>query len=152
MATHSNILAWRIPWTEEPVGLQSIGSEESDPTEWLSTHACRQGQSSISRSGVSCSVVSNSVTPWTVACQAPLSMEFFRQKILEWVAIPFSKESFWPRDWSWVACIMYGQILYCLSHQRSPDLFQGIRSSGRCLCMQQWSLVTTKDWESLAKL
>ena len=27
MATHSNILAWRIPWTEEPDGLQSIGSQ-----------------------------------------------------------------------------------------------------------------------------
>ena len=26
MATHSRILAWRIPWTEEPGGLQSIGS------------------------------------------------------------------------------------------------------------------------------
>ena len=25
MATHSNILAWRIPWTEEPAGLQSMG-------------------------------------------------------------------------------------------------------------------------------
>ena len=27
MATHSNILAWRIPWTEEPGGLQSTGSQ-----------------------------------------------------------------------------------------------------------------------------
>ena len=27
MATHSSILAWRIPWTEEPVGLQSMGSQ-----------------------------------------------------------------------------------------------------------------------------
>ena len=27
MATHSSILAWRIPWTEEPDGLQSMGSE-----------------------------------------------------------------------------------------------------------------------------
>ena len=26
MATHSSILAWRIPWTEEPGGLQSLGS------------------------------------------------------------------------------------------------------------------------------
>ena len=26
MATHSNILAWKIPWTEEPDGLQSMGS------------------------------------------------------------------------------------------------------------------------------
>ena len=27
MATHSSILAWRIPWTEEPSGLQSTGSQ-----------------------------------------------------------------------------------------------------------------------------
>ena len=27
MATHSSILAWEIPWTEEPEGLQSIGSK-----------------------------------------------------------------------------------------------------------------------------
>ena len=29
MATHSNILAWRIPWTEESSGLQSMGSQKS---------------------------------------------------------------------------------------------------------------------------
>ena len=27
MATHSSILAWRLLWTEEPVGLQSVGSQ-----------------------------------------------------------------------------------------------------------------------------
>ena len=32
MATHSRILAWEIPWTEEPVGLQSMGSQELDTT------------------------------------------------------------------------------------------------------------------------
>ena len=32
MATHSSILAWRIPWTEEPCRLQSMGSQESDMT------------------------------------------------------------------------------------------------------------------------
>ena len=32
MATHSTILAWRIPWTEEPNRLQSMGSQESDMT------------------------------------------------------------------------------------------------------------------------
>ena len=37
MATHSSILAWRIPWTEEPVGLQSEGCKELDTTERLST-------------------------------------------------------------------------------------------------------------------
>ena len=29
MATHPSILAWRIPWAEEPGGLQSIGSQKS---------------------------------------------------------------------------------------------------------------------------
>ena len=37
MATHSSILAWRIPRTEEPGGLQSMGVTESDTTEQL-TH------------------------------------------------------------------------------------------------------------------
>ena len=29
MATHSSTLAWRIPWTEDPGGLQSMGSQKS---------------------------------------------------------------------------------------------------------------------------
>ena len=42
MATHSNILAWRIPWTEEPGGLQVRGvTKESDRTEATEhTHTC----------------------------------------------------------------------------------------------------------------
>ena len=35
MATHSSILAWRIPWTEEPYGLQFMESQELDMTERL---------------------------------------------------------------------------------------------------------------------
>ena len=38
MAPHSSTLAWKIPWTEEPGGLQSTGSEESDTTERLPFH------------------------------------------------------------------------------------------------------------------
>ena len=38
MATHSSILAWRIPWTEEPGRFQSMGSQESDTTEQLNQH------------------------------------------------------------------------------------------------------------------
>ena len=37
MATRSSILAWKIPWTEEPLRLQSIGCKGLDTTEWL-TH------------------------------------------------------------------------------------------------------------------
>ena len=39
IATHSSILAWRIPWTEERGGLQPWGGKESDMTEQL-THTC----------------------------------------------------------------------------------------------------------------
>ena len=38
MAPHSSTLAWKIPWTEEPGGLQSMGSLESDTTERLHVH------------------------------------------------------------------------------------------------------------------
>ena len=38
MATHSSILAWKIPWTEEPGGLQSIGSQRVRH-DWARTHA-----------------------------------------------------------------------------------------------------------------
>ena len=33
MTTHPSIFAWRLPWTEEPGGLQSTGSQELDMTE-----------------------------------------------------------------------------------------------------------------------
>ena len=38
MATHSSILAWKISWTEEPGGLQSMGRQESGTTERLTQH------------------------------------------------------------------------------------------------------------------
>ena len=38
MAPHSSTFAWKIPWTEEPGGLQSTGSLELDTTERLDFH------------------------------------------------------------------------------------------------------------------
>ena len=42
MATHSSVFAWEIPWTEEPGGLQSVGSQQ----ELDSTEATKQQQHS----------------------------------------------------------------------------------------------------------
>ena len=56
MATRSSILAWRIPWTEEPGGLQSVESQELDKTYWLN-HYHR-----------SLSHIRHFVTPQTVEC------------------------------------------------------------------------------------
>ena len=38
MTPHSSTLAWKIPWTEEPARLQSMGSLKSDTTEQLHFH------------------------------------------------------------------------------------------------------------------
>ena len=67
---------------------------------------------------VSRSVVSNSVAPWTVACQAPLSMEFSRPE--DWSELPFPS----PRDLpdpgiKHISCIV-DKIPYHLSHRGSP--------------------------------
>ena len=40
MATHSSILAWRNPWTQEPGGLQSIGLQGWTHLKCLSMHTC----------------------------------------------------------------------------------------------------------------
>ena len=46
-------------------------------------------------------------TPWTVACQA-LSMRILQARILEWVAMPFSRGSSQPRNQTGVSCIVGG--------------------------------------------
>ena len=57
-------------------------------------------------------------TPWTVARQAPLSMGILQARILEWVAYPFSRGSFQPRNRIGVS--ESGRILYQLIYQGSP--------------------------------
>ena len=50
MATHSSILAWRIPWTEEPGGLPSPrGRKELDTTERLHFHLLQLGNCAFRR-------------------------------------------------------------------------------------------------------
>ena len=48
MTSHSSILAWRIPWTEKPGGLQSWGHKKSDTTDTLSMHSQRPCPEKIS--------------------------------------------------------------------------------------------------------
>ena len=74
MATHSSVLAWRIPWTEEPGGLQSMGSQRvrHDWSDLAGTQAwtfC-----SVQLLGHVCLIAA----PWTPACQASLSFTITR--------------------------------------------------------------------------
>ena len=67
----------------------------------------------VKNESVSCSVVSDSVTPWAAVCWAPMSMEFSRQEY--WSGLPFPSPGGifltqgQPRDWIWVSCIARGR-------------------------------------------
>ena len=74
---------------------------------------------------VLCLVMSDSVTPGTVARQAPLSMGILQVRILEWVAMPSSKGSSQPRNKT-PGLPHCRQILYCLSHQGSPRILKWV--------------------------
>ena len=47
------------------------------------------------------------VTPWTVACQAPLSMGILQARILEWVVVSSSRGSSGPRDWTHISYVSW---------------------------------------------
>ena len=109
---HSIILAWKIPWTEEPGGLQSM-KQHSDMTEWEHTHThththrwCTVLQ--IYRKLIHIYILFQillhyacmlchfscfpfSLTSWTAAHQTPQSMEFSRQE--HWGGLPFHSAS-----------------------------------------------------------
>ena len=95
MATHSSVLAWRIPGMGEPGGLPSVGSHRVGH-DWsdlaAAAAACMHAQ--LLRG------VWVFVTLWTVVCQAPLSTGFSREE-LEWVAISSFMGSPQPRANSW---------------------------------------------------
>ena len=117
MATHSSTLAWKIPWTEGPGRLQSMGSLESDTTERLHFHFSLSCIGEGNGNPLQCSCLENprdrgawwaavygvaqsrirlkrlsSNSSRTVTYQAPLSMEFSRQEY--WSGQPFPS----PRD------------------------------------------------------
>ena len=68
------------------------------------------------------SVMSNSVSPWAVALQAPLSMGILQARILEWVAMPSSRGSSQPRDWTQVSCTA-GEFFTIWVTREAPGFF-----------------------------
>ena len=93
MVTHSSILAWRIPWTEEPGRLQFIGLKVSDMTE-LTLHAHRHPGRDIK-----CEVKVTQLCPTLcdpINCSPPgFSVHgIIQARILEWVAVPSPGERY----------------------------------------------------------
>ena len=102
MAAHSSILAWRIPWTEEPGGLQSMGSQRVGH-DWVT----KTTDNGVCVECISCSVLSDSSRPHVPPSSSVRTIlnSSIQAGILEWVAIAFSRGSFGPRDRAWVSCI-----------------------------------------------
>ena len=121
VATHSSILAWRIPWTEEPGGLLHKGSQRVRH-DWVTE---RQQQQHFV-----CVCVLSHVwlyeTPWTVAHQAPLSMEFSRQEC--WIESPFPSPGDLPNKTTGPK-----QSLYYTPHHQ-PEIWLQFR------LLQKWNL------------
>ena len=65
------------------------------------------------------------VTPWTVACQAPLSTGFSKARILECIVMSSSRGSSWPRDQPWYSLhlLPHSQILYCWATQEAHQVY-----------------------------
>ena len=112
MATHSSILAWRVPWTEEPGRLQSMRCKELDMTERLTFHAFGthlEGRAPIDRAlTLTLKLLSRLRLCNPMDCSLPGSSVhgIFQARVLEWVAISFSRRSSRPKDRTWVSRIV----------------------------------------------
>ena len=136
MATHSNILAWEIPRTEQPGGLQSIGLQRVGYNR-ASKHIGNDFRM-LSISGLHYIICTSSVqslghiqlfeTPWTAACQAALSVGFPRQEY--WSGLPFPAPGDLPNPGieSASLSLLHWQVgSLPLRHQGSP-----IKECGPC--------------------
>ena len=90
-------------WTQHQKGLGDL----PHPSGTLTPHS---REKKLSHESVSRSVVSSSETPWTVAHQAPLSMEFSRQEYCNGLPFPSPGDFSQPSDQTHVSCIA-GRLL-----------------------------------------
>ena len=97
IATHSSTFAWKIPWTEQPAGCHPWSHKrvrpnletKTTPPQWVPSFTLKSFQWYWEIDTTKCvlSCVRLPAHPWTVACQAPLSLEFYRQR--HWSGLSF---------------------------------------------------------------
>ena len=123
MWTHSNILAWKIPWTEEPGGLQFIESQRV-------RHNWAANILTFLKNKVFLDCVPAQLCPTfcnplgCIACQGYSVHGIFKARILGWVDIASSRGSSLPRDQTHISCItcIGRQIPYQLHQLESPEV------------------------------
>ena len=143
MATHPSILSWRIPWTEEPGGQQSIGSQRAGHN-WSNLACCHApgfgddcSKDSYSspmkmKRNESHSVVSNTCDPVDCSSWSSSVHGILQARTLEWVLCPwdppgkntgvgchFLLQGIFPIQESNLSLLHCRQILYWLSYEGS---------------------------------
>ena len=106
---------------------------------------------------LNCSVMEDSATPRSVARQAPLSMGILQARILEWVVLPSSRGSSWPRGWTQVFLIT-GRFFTIWATREAQEYWNGSLSllqdivptqeSNRSLLHCRWILYQLSHQES----
>ena len=91
-------------------------------------------------------------TPWTEACQASLIHEIAQARLMEWVAVSFSRGSSLPRDQTLISC--FGRkILYCWVTREAPPFYISIRNVWEfqlfCVLDSTWYCQVFKIWPTL---
>ena len=147
MATHSSLLVWRIPWTEEPGGQQSIGLQRvgHDWSEFACMHTLVLNRGRyLWMHFMLCAFVLSCVylfaTTGAIAHQTPLSMEFSRQKY--WVACHFLLHGIFPTQG-------LNPRLLCLLHWRVDSLplsRLGSPFMNAVTCSQSMTKILLKFW------
>ena len=105
MATHSSILTWRIPWTEEPGGLQSMGLQRVGH-DWATQHSTAQPYTSSLETppfetGGNCWLLPREVQAlFTVRPASPLADEEVFPVFADGVERALGSRVFWISRWS----------------------------------------------------
>ena len=148
MAMHSSILAWKIPWTEEPDRLQSMGSQ-SVRHDWVTSLSFTFYVSSITLGEGNCNpfqcsclenpmdgetwratVQFSSVTQSCLALSDPMDCSLpgssvhgiFQARVLEWVAIFFSRGTSWPRDRTPISHIVGRRFTFWATREATREM------------------------------
>ena len=132
MATHSSVLAWRIPGTGEPGGLLSMGSQSRTRLKRLSSSSSRISSVQFSSVAQSCPTLCDPIDGSPPGSPVP---GILQARILEWVAISFSNAWKWKVKVKSLSHVQLFATPWTAAYQAPPSM--GLSSqeywSGRLL-------------------
>ena len=138
MATHCSILTWKISWTEEPDGLQSMGSQKVRHN-WV-TNTNTAAAAPAAKSLQSCPTLCDPRDGSSPGSPVP---GILQARTLEWVAISFSNAWKWKGKVKWFSCVWLLATPRTAAYQAPPSMgFPGKSIGMGCHCLLQTLTLT----------